>query len=145
MTHNAKRAAVVAEAHSWLRTPYHHRGRIKGAGVDCAMLLAEVFERTGLVSRVDPGNYPPDIMMHQEKEEYLRWLKRYGHEVGSPQPGDVVAYKYGRCFSHGGIVVNWPTIIHAHRREGMVVLADGAQGEMGRLPRVFYAMNGVDG
>jgi cell wall-associated NlpC family hydrolase len=34
---NSIRAAVVAEARSWLGTPFHHQGRVKAAGVDCAM------------------------------------------------------------------------------------------------------------
>ncbi len=48
------RAAVVAEAHRWLRTPYHKHGRVLGAGVDCSMLLAEVFEAAGAIPHVDP-------------------------------------------------------------------------------------------
>ena len=37
-----QRQRVVAEAETWLRTPYHHMGRIKGGGIDCPTLLAEV-------------------------------------------------------------------------------------------------------
>jgi cell wall-associated NlpC family hydrolase len=36
------RAAVVREAESWIGTPFHHAARVKGAGIDCLMLLAEV-------------------------------------------------------------------------------------------------------
>lgn len=36
-----QRAAVIAEAESWLSTPYHHEARIKGHGVDCAQILDE--------------------------------------------------------------------------------------------------------
>ena len=44
-----RRAAVVAEAATWLRTPYHHMGRVKNAGTDCLMLLAEVYEAAGVI------------------------------------------------------------------------------------------------
>jgi len=40
---------VIRCAHAWLRTPYHHMGRVKGAGVDYAMLLAEVYSEAGRV------------------------------------------------------------------------------------------------
>ena len=42
MSLHASRAAVVAEAIAWLGTPYHHRARIKGVGVDCAQLALGV-------------------------------------------------------------------------------------------------------
>ena len=40
---DAQRAAVVAEARSWIGTPYHHAADVKGHGVDCAMLLIRVY------------------------------------------------------------------------------------------------------
>ncbi len=33
---------VVRTARTWLGTPYHHQGRLKGVGVDCAGLLIGV-------------------------------------------------------------------------------------------------------
>ena len=57
---DTERAAVVAEARQWLRTPYHHMGRVRGAGVDCATLLAEVYARAGMVEPVAIEFYPPD-------------------------------------------------------------------------------------
>jgi len=32
-----RRLAVTEEARVWLGTPYHHMGRVKGAGTDCLM------------------------------------------------------------------------------------------------------------
>ena len=56
MTEHEQRQAVVAEALTWLGTPYHHRARVKGAGVDCGQLLAAVFEGAGVLRHVDPGD-----------------------------------------------------------------------------------------
>jgi cell wall-associated NlpC family hydrolase len=113
----SQRAAVVAEARTWLRTPYHHMGRVKGAGVDCLMLLAEVFERVGLVPHLEIEHYPPDWHLHREAERYLDGVLRHTVETaGPPLPGDVVLWRFGRCFSHGAIVVAWPAIIHAYVR-----------------------------
>src|SRR3954454_10152249 len=57
----ALRAAVVTEAETWIGTPFHHAARVKGAGVDCLMLLAEVYERAGITAgRINPPFYVPD-------------------------------------------------------------------------------------
>lgn len=134
---------VVAEAMTWLRTPYHHKARIKGGGVDCAQILIAVYAEVGLIEDFDPGDYPPDWMMHRDEERYLGFVERYASPVESPMPGDIVLYKVGRCFSHGGIVVEWPTIIHAWLREGAVVLADGTQGKLADRERVFFRVGGA--
>jgi cell wall-associated NlpC family hydrolase len=68
------RRAVVAEAASWLRTPYHHMGRVKGGGVDCLMLLAEVYEAAGVIPHVEIPFYPPDWHLHRGVERYLEGL-----------------------------------------------------------------------
>ncbi len=110
------RERVIEEAMGWLRTPYHHQGRVKGAGVDCATLLCEVYEAAGLIPHIDPRPYPPDWHLHRSDERYLSWVKDFGHEVDSPKMGDVVVWKFGRCFSHGAIIINDTEIIHAYLR-----------------------------
>lgn len=134
-----QRAAVVAEAMSWLRTKYHHRAAVKGAGVDCAMILVEVYLAAGVISaRPEIGDYPPDWMLHRDEERYLGWLKKYGTETADPQPGDIAAWKFGRCFSHAAIVLDYPSIIHAYRKAGCVILDDAGKGELaGREVKFF--------
>jgi hypothetical protein len=66
-----KRVAVTREAETWLGTPYHHMGRVKGAGTDCLMMLAEVYEacassrtwRSHTIQRI--GTF------HRDAEQYL--------------------------------------------------------------------------
>ena len=55
-----------------------------------------------------------------------------------PLPGDFVLYRFGRCWSHGAIVLEWPLIIHALTNKG-VMLADGEREGclMGREKRFF--------
>lgn len=126
-------AKAVDEAHTWLGTPYHHQGRVKGVGTDCAMLLCEIFHICGMVPYIDPTPYPMDWHLHRGEERYLDWVEKYADPVEVPQPGDVALYSFGRTISHGAIVIDWPTIIHAYRGEG-VVLADGEKGALeGRL------------
>ena len=115
------RTAVLAEAQSWIGTPFHHEARVKGHGVDCLMLLAEVYERAGIVEHVTVPHYPADWHMHRDVERYLEGLMQYGHAIeGPPLPADIALFHYGRTFSHGAIVVAWPRVIHAYWRNGVV-------------------------
>jgi NlpC/P60 family putative phage cell wall peptidase len=111
----AQRAAVIGAARSWIGTPYHHAAGVKGAGCDCAMLLVRVYCDLELVEPFDPRPYTRDWMFHRGEERYLEFLLARAREVPAPSPGDVILFRYGRCFSHGGIVtVAAPlTIVHA--------------------------------
>jgi cell wall-associated NlpC family hydrolase len=60
------RQDVVREALGWEGTPYHHRARLRGVGVDCAMLPAMVYEAVGLIPRVEP-DYSPQWMLHRDE------------------------------------------------------------------------------
>ena len=137
------RANVVSEAMTWLRTPYHHRARVKGAGVDCAQILIAVYAAVGLIDEFDTGDYPPDWMMHRSEERYLSFVLDRAEPVAEPLPGDVALYKVGRCFAHAGIVVEWPTIIHASNIDRAVVLADGTQGWLAGRDIKFWRVKGL--
>lgn len=79
---------VISEAMTWLGTPYHHQGRVKGVGVDCGTLICEVYEKVGLMDHLDPRPYPLDWHMHQLGQRYLEHIKNVCFEVGAPlQPG----------------------------------------------------------
>jgi cell wall-associated NlpC family hydrolase len=87
---NEKNHEAVAEAMTWLGTPYHHQGRVKGVGVDCGTLICEVYEKVGLMDHLDPRPYPPDWHMHQLGQRYLEHVLSVCYEVDEPQPGDIV-------------------------------------------------------
>jgi cell wall-associated NlpC family hydrolase len=111
----AQRAAVVAEARTWLWTPYHHAADVKGHGVDCAMLLVRIYCDLGIVEKFDPRPYTKDWFLHRDEERYLGFLLSRSHEVRTPLEGDIVVFRMGRCFAHAGIVsrVAPLAIIHA--------------------------------
>ena len=117
----ALRASVVKEATSWIGTPFHHAARVKGAGVDCLMLLAEVYQHAGIVAPIEPPFYVPDWHLHRDAERYLEGLTRYAGEItGPPLSGDIALFRFGRTFSHGAIVTAWPLLIHAYWNIGVV-------------------------
>ncbi|HEV2100670.1 MAG TPA: hypothetical protein VGR45_17325 [Stellaceae bacterium] len=130
------RARVIAEAKSWIGTPYHHMGRVKGAGCDCLTLLVEVYQRAGVIGPVEFPFYPPDAMMHRDGESYFEGILAHGHEVEKPEPGDAVLFRWGRIYGHGGIVLEWPEdptkpawIINADPHNG-VRRADARNGDL---------------
>jgi cell wall-associated NlpC family hydrolase len=150
------RDLVLNHAHSWLGTPWHHMGdeharAIKGVAVDCAMLLVEVYQSAGLVPLAfDPRPYDMDWALHKNEELFLGWLTDHADEVDTPAPGDVVVWKFGRTFSHGGIVVDdVGGIIHAHREAKQVTLGNLSEAQLkyqknGELRASrFYRLRGI--
>ncbi len=146
MTEAEERAAVVAEALSWVRTPYHDGAMVKGAGVDCAMIIKAVYEAVGLESPIDVKPYSPQWYLHRSEELYLTKVLERAHEITEAQarPGDMVLYKFGRCFAHGAIIVDpgFPQIVHAFKQAGIVTVGDGTLGHLVDRERKFFCRNG---
>jgi len=117
------RLTVVAAARSWIGTPYHHAADVKHVGVDCAMFMVRVFVDLGLVEPFDPRPYTIDWFNHRDEERYMGFLLARAREVAEPQPGDVMLFKLGRCFAHGGIVSQADPLrlIHAYSPARSVV------------------------
>lgn len=124
MTNEEQRQAVIAEAETWLRTPHHNGSAIKGVGVDCGMFPWSVYHAVGLMPPIpDDLRYSPQFHLHKDEEWYLKLAQANGKELGEgvlPKKGDFALYKVGRIFSHGAIVIDWPNIIHAYIRVGVV-------------------------
>ncbi len=117
-----QRESVATEALLWLGTPYHHHGRIRGVGVDCAQLLCAVFERCGLVPHVEPGNYPVDWHLHHSEEMFSGWLAKFARIADGPVlPGDVCLWRFGRTFSHGSISVGDGLFVHSYVKRGVIL------------------------
>jgi cell wall-associated NlpC family hydrolase len=122
----ALRVAIVREALSWDGTPYLQLGDIKGpnGAVDCSMLLVRCWVDTGIFEAFDPRPYPPSWHMHHSEERYLNWLETIAVEVQVPQPADIMACRFGLCFSHGGIMVDKTRVLHALMQHGRCSVTD---------------------
>ena len=124
ISEDAGRAAVVAEALSWLATPYAHRQRVKGLGVDCAQFPLAVYLACGVVPpETDPGPYPTQWHLHRSEELYVAQVLRLAREIAphAVQPGDLMLWRYGRTFSHGALALTRPRVIHAVRGAGVTL------------------------
>jgi cell wall-associated NlpC family hydrolase len=134
------RGRVVAEALAWVGTPYHHRGTLKGIGVDCAQFPRLVYQACGLLPPFETGDYPPDWHLHRSEERYLARVAAFAREInGDPGPGDFALFRVGRCYAHGAIVTGWPAIVHAV--VDLAVLPDTADsGRLCSRPRKFFTL-----
>jgi cell wall-associated NlpC family hydrolase len=144
-----ERTAVVEEALSWLRTPYHALARIKGVGVDCAQLVIAVYTTALGIEEPAIGTYAIDWFLHSPEEKYLEGLAPYAMERKSAEltgePGDIALFRFGRAISHAGIVVEWPLMVHADRHTGRVTLDSLADGQpyRARLAGVYSLLRWV--
>lgn len=134
------RSKIVEEAISWLRTPWHHEARVKGAGVDCAQFLIAVYSAVGLVEPFETHQYSPDWHLHRDEPLFLQYLRQYAVEVQEPLPGDIVMWNFGRHEAHGSIVVEWPLIIHAYKEERAVCYTDVSTSPIRRRLAGFYRL-----
>jgi cell wall-associated NlpC family hydrolase len=136
-----QRNLVVREARSWLGTPYHHRGMLKGIGVDCAQFPMLVYSSCGLFPAFKTGDYPPDWHLHRNEERYLLRVSERAREIPETalEPGDFALFRVGRCYAHGAIVTRWPTIIHAVI-DRAVILDTANGGRLGTSARKFFTL-----
>lgn len=122
----ADRTAIVAEAKTWMGTPYAHRQRLKGAGVDCAGLPLCVYAEVGIIPPTDVGEYSAQWHLHRGREMYLEWVERFAREIplADAKPGDFLVFRFGRTFSHGAIVLEGARVIHAYAPAQRVTIDD---------------------
>jgi len=134
------RVAFIAEALSWIGTPFLNCADVKGpvGGVDCAMLLVRASVDTGHIPPFDPRPYSPDWMKHRSEEKFLGFLARLGaKEVEAPRVGDVLVWQVARTFSHGAILINSAQIVHAYAHARCVLISDLTEPLLNFLPVSF--------
>ncbi|ARK56313.1 NlpC/P60 family protein [Burkholderia pseudomallei] len=104
------REQFVAEARSWLDTPYQHQGRLKGVGVDCIGLLACVAHALDL-SDADFTDYErrPDGRLRPVLETHLERVP-----LDEAQGADVLLFAWSSTPIHIAIMTDATHIIHAY-------------------------------
>lgn len=114
------RDQIASEALTWVGTKYHHKGRIKGVGVDCGGLIYEVYKKVmGLPHEPFPDNYAEDWGLHKDNNEiYLDFIMPYVVPTDRLLVGDLVMIQFGRSFAHGTIYIGNNKVVHAYGRTG---------------------------
>jgi cell wall-associated NlpC family hydrolase len=149
-----KRAeSLRAESESWLGTPFVEHAAIKGAGVDCVNLCAEVLRRSGVLvpaNRTWPS-YSMDGGNHSARSKLRAWLEGQpmfelvwepdrGPYALCALPGDVLVFHLRQSAHHAGLFIGGTKFIHSmfKRSVEMPTLADGSYGR--RLEAAFRPM-----
>ena len=118
------REQAVAIALTWKGTPYVLGGRVKGAGCDCATLLAEYLIEIGAATREELGIYSHDWFQHASEDRYKLSTLRHARLTmesicrGTPaaERANVVLFKVAgsRLYNHGAIILKWPRVLHSY-------------------------------
>lgn len=120
------RQEIAIEARSWVGTKYHRRSALKKIGVDCGMLPYAIYRKFNLVPEFTPDLLPDDWFSHTEQQKYLEMVQRYLQKllegrayrnVEAPL-GSLALVKVASrtTYTHSGIVVGWPRVVHATYR-----------------------------
>ncbi|CAJ7799686.1 NlpC/P60 family phage cell wall peptidase [Burkholderia pseudomallei] len=104
------REQFVAEARSWLGTPYQHQGRLKGVGVDCIGLLACIAHALDL-SDADFTDYErrPDGRLRPVLEQHLRRVP-----LDEADAADVLLFAWASTPIHIAIMTDATHVLHAY-------------------------------
>ena len=120
-------AAIVAEALSWVGTPYRHQGSHKGVGCDCLGLVLGVWRAVhGEVPEV-PQVYSADWAEASGEEQLLAAAKRFLQENHDKPAsyGDVLLFRWRPHLpaKHAGILVGNDRFIHAYEGNAVTISA----------------------
>jgi NlpC/P60 family putative phage cell wall peptidase len=113
--------AIIAEAVSWIGTPYRHQASVKGVGCDCIGLVRGVWRAVSGEEVALPA-YTPDWAEVGGREDLLEGLAARFEAVDVARPGDVLVFrmrlrspaKHAAILSEGGIDDPRAKIIHAY-------------------------------
>lgn len=112
------RSAILAEAETWLGTPYQHQASAKGAGCDCLGLVRGVWRALyGAEPEAMPA-YSPDWAERGGAETLLHAARRHLLEAPAQamSPGDVLLFRMNANApaKHAAILTAGERIIHAY-------------------------------
>lgn len=98
-----QRQQIITTAQTYLETPFHWHGRLKGVGVDCAGLPICVGRELGLFAQnfdlTQYGNYPQNML------ETLR-LHCEERPKAEREPGDILCFRLREEPQHAGIMTD---------------------------------------
>ena len=123
------RAAILAEARSWIGTPYRHQASLKGAGCDCLGLIRGVYRAFCGPEKEPITPYSPHWAEETGQETLRDAARRHLTEIdpapyrdGAPlDAGDVILIRVRDrgIAKHAAITSGADAIIHAYERHAV--------------------------
>lgn len=122
------RAAIIAEARSWLGVPYLHQASDRHAGCDCVGLVRGVWRALCGPEPKMMLAYSPDWSEARGVESVLQAASYHLQTVpeGQVLPGDVLVFRWRSHLpaKHCGILVTPTRMVHAYQAAGKVAESD---------------------
>lgn len=113
----SQRTTIIAEARSWIGTPYHHQASLKGVGADCLGLVRGVWRSVQGHDAEIPPAYSRDWAEAAGEETLLAAAGRHMRPIGiaDMQPGDALVFRFrpGVPAKHVAILTGPATFVHA--------------------------------
>ena len=113
-----ERATIVAEARSWIGTPYRHQASVKGVGCDCLGLVRGVWRVLHGDEPEPLPAYTPDWAEATGRDTLLAAAGRHLITIApeAARPGDVLLFRWraGLPAKHAAIVTAAELMVHAH-------------------------------
>tara|TARA_R110002020_G_scaffold10801_26_gene41120 strand:+ start:1660 stop:2103 length:444 start_codon:yes stop_codon:yes gene_type:complete len=118
------RALLIAEARSWIGTPYRHQASRKGVACDCLGLIRGLY-RFAYGSEPEPmPPYSPDWAEAGRQETLLNAARRHLVElpIAAARPADVLLFRWRPNLpaKHCALLVTPRRIVHAYDAAGKV-------------------------
>ncbi|KQZ16386.1 peptidase P60 [Mesorhizobium sp. Root552] len=136
---------IVAEALSWLGTPYRHQAYSKGVGCDCLGLIRGVWRSLYGDELEVPADYAPDWAEASGEERLLLGAGRNlkPKPLGAFAAGDVLVFRWRPHLpaKHAGIALSQSHFVHAYQGGGSVVKSALVSQWRRRLAGVFVFPN----
>lgn len=106
---------IVAEARSWIGTPYRHQASLRGVGCDCVGLVRGVWRAVIGNEPEPPPPYSPD-WAEAGADTLVDAARRYLVEAERVQPGAVLLFRWreGLAAKHCAIATSADAMVHAH-------------------------------
>lgn len=116
------RSDALAEARTWIGTPYRHQASCKGAGTDCLGLIRGLWRALYGGEPVAIPPYTPDWSEPSRDEVLMRTARTLLTPVERPDPGDVLLFRMRDkgVAKHLGVLATSETFIHAYSGHGVV-------------------------
>lgn len=119
------RVAILAEAMTWLGTPYRHQGSRKGVGCDCLGLVRGVWRAVYGEEPERPGPYSPDWAEAGAGDPLIEAARRHCAERPLPEvrPGDLLVFRWRshHAAKHLGILLPHDRFLHAYEGHAVTV------------------------
>jgi cell wall-associated NlpC family hydrolase len=129
---------LLYHAAQWLGTPFVPHARIRGAGVDCVNLVAQIYLACGFLKDFRQPDYTVQEGKHLEHSKLVAWLESSGHfmrlSILDPKlstAGDALCFRFRqRVAHHVGLKLYDDKFIHVleHRRVQVGSLNDRTYG-----------------